>query len=101
MSETNITNEIIRKFEPILNQLNLVELTVLNRMVVDRIRLVHKAGALMYMSKLNIGDHVSWDGSDGVVHTGIIIRLNQKTASVKTTADGYWKVSPGLLRKEV
>jgi hypothetical protein len=48
-------------------------------MVVERIRLMNKAASLMHLTKFNIGDRVSWDGSDGVVRTGVIIRLNNKT----------------------
>lgn len=100
MSEIDNTHAIIRKFEPLLQGLSRHELTILNGMVVERIRLMHKAGALMSMSKLNVGDRVSWDGSDGMVRTGIILRLNHKTASVKIGDEGHWKVSPQLLRKE-
>jgi len=99
MSELDNTAAIIRKFEPLLEGLTSHELTILNKMVVDRIRLMHKAGALISMSKLHVGDHVSWDGSDGIVRTGIVTRLNQKTVSVKTEDNGYWNVSPQLLRK--
>jgi uncharacterized protein YijF (DUF1287 family) len=68
-------------------------------MVVERMRLMHKAELLLSMTRFNIGDCVSWSGNDGTVHTGIIIRLNNKTASVKVDDGGYWKVSPQLLRK--
>ena len=100
MTEVDNTNAIIRKFEPILQNLSMPELTILNKMVVERIRIIHKAGALVSMSKLNVGDRVSWDGSDGIVRFGIIIRLNHKTASVKIGEEGHWNVSPQLLRKE-
>ncbi len=100
MSELESTAATIRRFEPLLNGLTHHELTILNRMVVERARLMHKAGALVSMSKLHIGDRVSWDGEDGMVRTGIIIRLNQKTVSVETGDNGYWNVSPQLLRKE-
>jgi hypothetical protein len=98
--ETDNTNAIIRKFEPVLKGLSLYELTVLNKMVVDRIRLVHKAGTLVSMAQFHVGDRVSWDGSDGIVRIGIITRLNQKTISVKTGENGHWNVSPQFLRKE-
>jgi len=99
MPELDNTNAIIRKFEPLLGGLTYHELTVLNKMVVERIRLMHKADALVSMSKFHIGDCVSWDGKDGIVRTGIIIRLNNKTASVKIADEGHWNVSPQLLRK--
>ncbi len=100
MSEVDNTNAIIRKFEPLLEGLSGNELTILNQMVVERIRLINKAGALFSMSKFNVGDRVSWNGSDGIVRIGIIIRLNHKTASVKIGDKAYWNVSPQLLRKE-
>ena len=100
MPEIDNTHAIMRRFEPLLKDLSGHELTILNQMIVDRIRLMNKAGALISMSTLNIGDRVSWDGSDGIIRTGIIIRLNQKTASIKVGDEGYWKVSPQLLRKE-
>lgn len=100
MEELDNTAAIIRKFEPLLEKLSGNELTILNRMVVDRIRLINKATALVSMANLHVGGRVSWDGSDGLLHTGIIIRLNRKTASVKTGENEYWNVSPQLLRKE-
>ena len=100
MSELDNTNAILRKFEPMLAGLSFQELTILNKMVVDRIRLMHKAGALVSMSKFNVGDRVSWNGKDGMSRTGIITRLNQKTASVKIGDKEYWNVSPQLLIKE-
>ena len=100
MIDIDNTNAIIRKFEPLVISLTAQELTILNQMVVERIRLINKAGALASMSKLNIGDRVSWDGRDGTVRIGIIIRLNHKTASVKIGNNEHWNVSPQLLRKE-
>lgn len=100
MSELDNTTAIIRKFEPLLEGLTYHELTILNKMVVGRIRLMHKAGTLVSMSKIHVGDRVSWDGTDGVVRTGIVTRMNQKTVSVKTDDKGYWNVSPHLLRRE-
>ncbi len=98
-TEPDNANAIMRKFEPMLKGLSYYELTILNKMVVDKIRLVQKAGALVSMSQFNVGDRVSWDGSDGIVRTGIIIRLNQKTISVKTGEHSHWNVSPQLLKK--
>jgi hypothetical protein len=99
MSEIDNTHAIIRKFEPMLKDLSQQELLILNKMTAERLRLIHKASSLLHLTKFSVGDRVSWDGSDGVVRTGIIIRLNNKTASVKIGEGGYWKVSPQLLRK--
>jgi hypothetical protein len=87
------------KLAPLIKDLSLNELMVLNRMVVNQIHMIEKASALYSLSQLNIGDRVSWYGNDGIERTGIIIRLNQKTASVKADDEGYWKISPFFLRK--
>lgn len=100
MSGIDNTNAIIRKFEPLLEGLSNNELTILNQMVVARLRLMQKAGALISISKFNVGNRVSWNGRDGTVRVGVIIRLNQKTASITTGNKEYWNVSPQLLRKE-
>jgi plastocyanin len=99
MSDIDNTQAIMRKLEPMLRELSRRELVVLNKMVVERIRLMIKAESLLFMTKFSVGDRVSWTGNDGRHHTGIIIRLNNKTASVQIDNEGYWKVSPQLLRK--
>ncbi len=99
MDKLDNTPSIIRKFEPILTGLTRHELLVLNKMVVERLRLMDKAESLLSLTKFNVGDAVAWDGSDGKVHSGIIIRLNNKTASIKVGTNEHWKVSPQLLRK--
>lgn len=94
-------NEVLRKkFEPLLQSLGYNDLQILNNMVVNRMRMIRQAGTLMFMSKFNIGDRVSWIGTDGIKRTGIIIKMNQKTVSVKISTEGYWNISPELLSKE-
>src|SRR5688572_12252341 len=99
MSELDNTRAIIRKFEPILKDLSRHELEILNKMIVHRLKIMNRAEALFAMSEFDIGDRVSWDSRDGNVHTGVIIKLNSKTASVRVDDQGYWNVSPQLLRK--
>lgn len=82
-SEIDNTQAIMQKFESMLNDLTGQELVVLNKMVEERIRLMNKATSLLHLTKFNVGDRVSWDCSDGIVRTGVIIRLNNKTASVR------------------
>jgi hypothetical protein len=100
MAEVDNTQSIMRKFDPVIKDLSMHELIVLNKMVVERIRIMQKAGTLMSMSQFNVGDRVSWNGSDGIVRSGIIIRINHKTASLDIGNKSYWTVSPQLLRKE-
>lgn len=99
MEELDNTRSIIQRFEPLLKGLTKHELLVLNKMTVERLRLMDKAESWLSLTKFNIGDTVSWAGSNDIVHTGIIIRLNNKTASIKVGEKEHWKVSPQLLHK--
>ena len=92
--------ETIRRFELFIEKLTEKELSLLNKMVIHRFKLIGKAQALLAISRLKIGDKVWWDGKDGIIRRGIIIRLNHKTASVKIGEEGYWQVSPQFLNKE-
>ena len=85
--------------EALINGLTFDELIALNRMSANRINLMQKAGALYHMAKFNVGDMVYWTGSDGTHRSGEIIRLNQKSVSIKTKDHGQWNVSPQLLSK--
>jgi hypothetical protein len=80
-SDLDNTNAIIRKFEPMLKGLSYRELTILNKIVVNKLRLVQKAATLVSMSHFNVGDRVSWDGGDGMARIGIVIRLNENSFS--------------------
>ena len=100
MDLSNETSTAIRKFESLIEKLNFFELSILNRMVVNRMKLINKAEALIAMSKIQVGDRVSWQSDNGMVKKGVVIRLNQKTVSVKEDERGYWNVSPDLLTVE-
>lgn len=100
MDQSNKITTAIRKFEPLIEKLNFFELSILNRMVVNRMKLINKAEALIAMSKIQVGDWVSWQSDNGTIKKGLVIRLNQKTVSVKVDERGYWNVSPDLLTVE-
>jgi hypothetical protein len=89
-----------KKLISLIEGLKLSELIELNKLAVERIRLMQKATALVAMSQFAVGDRVSWISSDGTKYIGQIIRINHKTASVKVSEHGYWNVSPQLLQKE-
>lgn len=99
MNEMDNTEQMIKKFSPMVESLTMPELILLNRLVVDRLNLIRKAGTLYSMSKFRRGDRVKWVGSDGNHREGIVIKLNQKTASIITRENQHWNVSPELLNK--
>jgi hypothetical protein len=96
--ENNFQNR--KKLISLIEGLKLSELIELNKLTVERIRLMQKATALVAMSQFAVGDRVSWISHDETKYTGQIIRINHKTASVKVSEQGYWNVSPHLLQKE-
>jgi hypothetical protein len=50
------------------------------------------------MSRFNIGEKVRFTDHDGNIKIGIILKLNKKTASIKTEDGQYWNVAPALLK---
>lgn len=75
------------------------DLLYLNRMVVERLNLLAQARSTVELAQFAEGDLVHFTATDGSVKHGVVLRLNKKTASVRTDEGQNWKVSPGLLRK--
>ncbi len=49
------------------------------------------------LSHFSVGDRVSFQIASGERKTGVIIRLNKKTASIATDEGQHWNVHPGFL----
>lgn len=75
------------------------DLRYLNRMVVERLNLLAQARSTVALAQFAEGDRVHFITSDGSVKQGFVVRLNKKTASLRTDDGQHWKVSPALLRK--
>lgn len=81
-----------------IKRLNEDDLCFLNRLIVERLKLISQARAIALMANFTKGDRVCFQAPDGQMIEGIVLRLNKKTISI-TTDDGHrWNVSPGLLR---
>jgi hypothetical protein len=76
------------------------DLIFLNNLIVERLKLIAQAKSTHSMSRFNIGDRVAFRTSVGNKKTGIIVRLNKKTASIRTDDGGDWNVSPMFLTEE-
>ena len=80
-----------------IKQLNEEDLLFLNRLIVERLKLIAQARATSQMAKFTKGDRVGFPGPEGRILEGTVIRLNKKTVSISTD-DGYrWNVPPRLL----
>lgn len=82
-----------------VRRMNEDELRWLNRLIVDRLNLIHQARSTAMLSQLAVGDRVHFRCSDGGCKTGVILRLNKKTASIRTDDGQRWNVHPAYLSR--
>ncbi|HEC02461.1 MAG TPA: hypothetical protein ENI81_02895 [Phycisphaerales bacterium] len=73
------------------------DLRFLNRLIVERLKLIAQAQSTALMSQFNIGDRVGFRSPSGEWKNGIVQKLNKKTISILTDKGHRWNVSPGLL----
>jgi len=73
------------------------DLRFLNRLIVERLKLIHQARSTAMLAHFSVGDRVSFQSSTGERKTGIIVRLNKKTASIATDEGQQWNVHPAFL----
>lgn len=69
------------------------DLRALNTAVVDQMRHLSRLATRSF----KVGDQVEFDGKNGKVNQGQIVKINQKSIVVDTLI-GRWKVSANLLR---
>ena len=75
------------------------DLLYLNRMVVERLNLLAQAKSTVQLAQFAEGDRVCFTTNGGADKHAVVLRLNKKTASLRTDDGQHWKVSPMLLRK--
>ena len=75
------------------------ELVALNERIVERLRFLHQEKTTEALQEIKIGFGVMFEGPDGRMIKGIVVRKNRKTVTVHCTADErQWNVSPSLLK---
>jgi len=92
-----IKTETTKKIEEFIKTLGVEELHYLNRLIIERLKLLHQERSTTQMQRFNVGEKVRFKDPSGTVKTGTIIRLNKKTASLITTSGEQWNVAPGFL----
>jgi len=73
------------------------DLIFLNKLIVERMKLISQARSTHQMGRFNIDDRVRFQTHRGQ-KTGVIMRLNKKTVSIRTDDGGKWNVSPLFLK---
>ena len=81
-----------------IKRLNEDDLLFLNRLIVERLKLISQARATTLMTSFTRGDRVGFETPDGRTLEGVVLRLNKKTISVAASDGSQWNVAPGLLR---
>jgi len=89
-----------RRIEEFIKSLNEEELRYLNRLIVERLKLISQAKSTKEMAKYNIGDLVEFQDNEGDIVSGRIIKLNKKTVSILTDGNQRWNVAPVFLRRK-
>jgi hypothetical protein len=80
-----------------VRRMNEEDLRFLNRLIVERLKLIHQARSTAMLSHFSVGDRVSFQCHTGGRKTGVIVRLNKKTASIATDDGQQWNVHPAYL----
>lgn len=93
-----MTNQIPKELIRILEQLDEDQLHSVYTFTIDRLKLVHRARALLEMRQFSTMDAVSFN-HNGKYYEGIVSRLNQKSITVTLDNGDRWNVSPGILKK--
>lgn len=81
----------------VIRQLGEADLLFLNHLIIDRLKLIAQARSTVMLARFGVGDRVAFTLSGGERKTGIIKKLNKKTASILTDDGHHWNVPPGLL----
>jgi hypothetical protein len=83
-----------------IRRLNEDDLRFLNRLIVERLKLLHQARSTVMLAHFSVGDRVSFPTTTGEQKSGVVVRLNKKTASIETSDGQQWNVHPVYLRAE-
>ncbi len=78
--------------------MNEEQLRALNCKVIERLKLISRVKSAVSMKDFNLMDRVYFNDKGKRV-VGTIIRLNQKSVSVKTDDGHDWLISPCMLTK--
>ena len=80
-----------------IRRMNEDDLRFLNRLIVERLKLISQARSTTMLAHFSRGERVSFPANTGERKTGVIIRLNKKTASIATDDGQQWNVHPSFL----
>ena len=80
-----------------LDSLSEAELRDLNRVIVERLNWFTSVRRHQQLRAFRVGDRVEFESEYGILG-GIVMKLNQKTATIAADDGRPWRVSPSFLR---
>ena len=80
-----------------IRQMGEEDLRYLNRLIVERLKLISQARSTVLLARFSVGDRVGFQASTGEKKAGIILKLNKKTVTIRTDDGQQWNVYPGFL----
>ena len=94
-----MSSRITAKFIKIIEGLNEDQLGRVNSLVIERLKLIRRSKELNAVAQFKTGDQVSYDNY-GEKKIGKIIRLNQRSVTVKFKDGAEWLIDPYRLKKK-
>lgn len=80
-----------------VEKLTLEELFELNKRIIRRVEYLQSLKTRAHLDRFEVGDKVSFQ-SDGHPVMGIVVRVNQKTLSIRTK-EAHWNIHPRFVTK--
>src|SRR5450432_2839100 len=93
-TSSSLVSQIIARIDQFTEE----ELVHLNRLIVERLRLMRQIHAHQAMTQFRIGQRVQFAARDGRSVSGVLTRYNRKSVSLIADDGTQWNVDPGLLR---
>ena len=85
-----------------IENLNEKELIHLNHRIVDRLKYLSTMKNAQALQYFHVGEEVSFDGHEPKeIVIGNIIRLNTKTATIRSNDGVMWRVNPRFISKVI
>jgi len=92
-SSSSLVSQILARIDQFTEE----ELTHLNRLIVERLRLMRQIRAHQAMTNFRIGQRVEFIAGGGRRITGTLTRYNRKSVTVIAEDGTQWNVDPNLL----
>jgi hypothetical protein len=80
-----------------LEKMSREELLTLNKRIIERLQYLSRMKTRSALDRFEVGDLVGFQ-SEGRMIEGLVIRVNQKSLSVKTK-DSHWTIHPQFVTK--